>query len=172
MRIECREKRKKQKLIKIGVISDTHLHSPTEELKALMDGPFKGVEMILHAGDMTELRVLDAFSGKKVVAVCGNMDSPRVRQEFPAHRVLDAGSFKIGLIHGWGGPRGIEERIAGEFHGVDCIIYGHTHHPSRKEREGVFFFNPGAFGGRLGSNPQSVGVLTLGDAIAAEIIYL
>jgi putative phosphoesterase len=159
-------------LIKIGVISDTHLSCPTEELEDLMDGPFKEVDMILHAGDMTELKVLDSFSGKKVVAVCGNMDSSTVRKEFPAHRVFDAGSFKIGLIHGWGGPRGIEERIAREFGAVDCIVYGHTHHPSRGEREGVFFFNPGAFGGGLGSNPKSVGVLTLGEAIAAEIIYL
>ena len=40
-----------------------------------------------------ELKVLDSFSGKKVVAVCGNMDSSTVRKEFPAHRVFDAGSF-------------------------------------------------------------------------------
>jgi len=159
-------------LIKIGVISDTHLSHPTKELQDLVDGPFKEVDMILHAGDMTELKVLDSFSGKKVVAVCGNMDSSMVRKEFPAHRVFGAGSFKIGLIHGWGGAQGIEERIVREFDGVDCIVYGHTHHPSRDEREGIFFFNPGAFGGGLGPTPKSVGVLTLGEAIAAEIIYL
>ena len=56
--------RNKEKLIKIGVISDTHLSRPTKELEALVTGPFKDAEMILHAGDMTELRVLDAFSGK------------------------------------------------------------------------------------------------------------
>jgi putative phosphoesterase len=158
-------------LIKIGVISDTHLSRPTEELEDLAEGLFKEVDIILHAGDMTELRVLDVFSGKKVIAVCGNMDSPTVRKEFPAHRVLSAGSFRIGLIHGWGGPQGIEERIAREFAGVDCIVYGHTHRPSQREREGVLFFNPGAFGGGMGSTSGSVGVLTLGDTIAAEIVY-
>ncbi len=158
-------------MIRIGVISDTHLNRPIKELEDLAEGPFKEVDMILHAGDMTELGVLDAFSGKKVIAVCGNMDSSLVRKEFPTHRVVSAASFKIGLIHGWGGPQGIEERIAREFDGVDCIVYGHTHHPSQREREGIFFFNPGAFGGGLGSAPKSVGVLTLGDAIAAEIIY-
>lgn len=159
-------------MIKIGVISDTHLRHPTKELEDLTDGPFKEVDMVLHAGDMTELGVLDAFSGKKVVAVCGNMDSSMVRKEFPPHRMFGAGSFKIGLIHGWGGPLGIEERIAREFDGVDCIVYGHTHHPSQREREGIFFFNPGAFGGGWGSTSKSVGVLTLDEAIAAEIIYL
>ena len=172
MRFEGRGKRDKEKLLKIGVISDTHLSRPTKELEALVTGPFKDAEMILHAGDMTELRVLDAFSGKKVVAVCGNMDSTLVHKEFPPCRVFSAGSFKIGLIHGWGGPQGIEERIAREFDGADCIVYGHTHNPSWREREGIFFFNPGAFGGGRASAPKSVGVLTLGEAIAAEIIYL
>jgi putative phosphoesterase len=159
-------------LIRIGVISDTHLSHPTKELQDLADGPFKEVEMILHAGDMTELRVLDPFSGKKVVAVCGNMDSSMVRKEFPANRVIGAGGYKIGLTHGWGAPQGIEERISRQFEGVDCIVYGHTHHPSARKREGIFFFNPGAFGGGMGLSPRTVGLLTLGEEIEAEIIYL
>jgi putative phosphoesterase len=159
-------------LIRIGVISDTHLSHPTKELQDLADGPFKEVEMILHAGDMTELRVLDSFSGKKVVAVCGNMDSSMVRKEFPVNRVVGAGGYKIGLTHGWGAPQGIEERIARQFEGVDCIVYGHTHHPSARKRGGIFFFNPGAFGGGMGSSPRTVGLLTVGEEIEAEIIYL
>ncbi len=159
-------------MINIGVISDTHLSRPTEELAALAEGPFRGVEMILHAGDLTELAVLEAFPGKKMVAVCGNMDSAAVRLDFPAHRVFQAGSFKIGLIHGWGGPSGIEERIAREFDGADCIVYGHTHQPARREREGVIFFNPGSFGRGLGMSPKSVGLLKVGDSISTEIIYL
>jgi predicted phosphodiesterase len=57
--------------MKIGVISDTHLTQPTDELKGLLAGPFQEVEMVLHAGDLTELAVLEAFAGKKVFAVCG-----------------------------------------------------------------------------------------------------
>ena len=159
-------------MMKIGVLSDTHLSRPTEELAALMEGPFQGTEMILHAGDLTELTVLDAFPEKKVIAVCGNMDSAAVRQGVPGQRVFQVGPFKIGLIHGWGGPSGIEERIAREFSGVDCIVYGHTHQASWREREGVFFFNPGSFGGKLGMTLRSVGLLNLGDSISAEIIYL
>ena len=68
----------KQGMMKIGVISDTHLTQPTQDLEELMNGPFKDVEMILHAGDITELAVLDAFAGKKILAVCGNMDSSRL----------------------------------------------------------------------------------------------
>jgi len=158
--------------MKIGVISDTHLTQSTADLTELLHGPFKDVEMILHAGDITELAVLEAFAGRKVLAVCGNMDSPVVRKQLPTHRVFQAEKFMIGLIHGWGGPRGIEERIAREFQGVDCIVYGHTHTTAYMEREGVFFFNPGAFGDGWGTGSKSVGVLNLADTISGQIFRL
>ncbi len=157
--------------MKIGVISDTHLTQSTADLAELLHGPFKDVEMILHAGDITEFAVLDAFAGKKILAVCGNMDSPPVRKQLPACRVFQAEKFKIGLIHGWGGPRGIEERIAREFEGVNCIVFGHTHTPAHQEREAVFFFNPGAFGGGWGRGSKSVGVLDLTDTVSGQIFY-
>jgi putative phosphoesterase len=159
-------------VISIGVISDTHLDRPTEELKALVQGPFKEVETILHAGDLTELAVLEAFAGKNLLAVCGNMDAQSVRKQLPTHRVFQARKFTIGLAHGWGGPQGIEERMAKEFGKVDCIVYGHTHTPSRTEREGIFFFNAGAFDGRKGWGARSVGILNLGDGISGQIIHL
>ncbi len=153
--------------MKIGVISDTHLHQMTPELAVVMNGPFRGVEMVLHAGDLTELEVLKAFSGVPLLAVCGNMDSPAARKQLPAKRVFQAGRFKIGLVHGWGGPWGMEERVAREFQGVDCIVYGHTHTPSCLKREGILFLNPGAFGAAAGSN--SLGVLEVGETLSGQI---
>jgi putative phosphoesterase len=159
-------------MIRIGVISDTHLGRPTQELKALVQGSFKEVEMILHAGDLTELSVLEAFTGKNVLAVCGTMDSQAARKQLPTHRVFQAGKFAIGLVHGWGGPQGIEERIAKEFQKVDCIVYGHTHTPAQREMDEIVLFNPGSFDGRRGGSPRSVGILTLDEAISGQIIYL
>ncbi len=159
-------------MIRIGVISDTHMGQPTQELRALLQGSFREVETILHAGDLTELAVLEAFDGKNILAVCGNMDSPAARKQLPTHRVFQAGKFTIGLIHGWGGPQGIEGRIAKEFEKVDCIVYGHTHTPLQREMEEIVFFNPGSFAGRRGGSPRSVGILTLGEAISGQIIYL
>ncbi len=158
--------------MQIGVISDTHLGVPSQELKALLAGPFKGVDAILHAGDLTELAVLEAFAGKNLLAVCGNMDAQPVRQKLPNQRVLRMGKFSIGLVHGWGAPQGIEERIAKEFEKTDCIVYGHTHAASQRERGGVLFFNPGAFDGGRGRSPRSVGILSLGETISGQIIYL
>ena len=160
-------------MIKIGVISDTHMQRPTEELTALVDGPFQGAEMILHAGDMTELSILEAFSGKKVIAVCGNMDSSRVEDEIPLKRVLEIGRFRIGLIHGGGSPFDLEDRIRGEFEEVDCIVYGHSHYPANHIREGVLFFNPGTAFDRRHAVSNTVGILAVGEeAITGRIIAI
>jgi hypothetical protein len=40
------------------------------------------------------------------------------------------------------------------------------------EREGVFFFNPGAFGDGWGPGSKSVGVLTLTDTLTGQIFRL
>jgi putative phosphoesterase len=158
--------------MKFGVLSDTHLRQAGAELENLLRGPFQEVEKILHAGDITELPVLDIFRDKEVLAVCGNMDASPVRQQLPMKRTIAVGKFRIGLIHGWGSPEGIEERIRGEFVGVQCIVHGHTHFPSQTQRKGILFFNPGAFGGMGSSGRNSVGILDVGEQIAAEIIYL
>ena len=157
--------------MKIGVISDTHLREPTPALHKLQHTVFADVSMILHAGDLTELAVLEAFSDKEVVAVHGNMCSSAVRDELPAEKVIEVGGFRIGLIHGWGNPFGVSKKVEGIFDSVDVIVYGHTHRSDNKVRDGVLYFNPGAFhGGFPFFGKGSVGILTLEDKISGRII--
>ena len=159
--------------MKIGVISDTHLSKPTSELAELTHTVFADVNMILHAGDLTELEVLEAFSDKEVVAVTGNMDSMDVRNQLPSERVLEVGDFRIGLTHGWGHPFGVPKKIADVFGGVDVIVYGHSHRPDNQIRNGILFFNPGAFSGGFPlTRKRSVDILTLEEQVSGEIIKL
>lgn len=159
--------------MRIGVISDTHLREPTPQLCDLQHTIFADVSMILHAGDLTELAVLDAFSNKEVVAVHGNMCSSACWHELPAERVIEIASYRIGLTHGWGYPFGVSKRVASIFDSVDAIVYGHTHRADNKVRNGVLYFNPGAFhGGFPFFGKGSVGILTLEDTISGQIIKL
>ena len=159
--------------MKIGVISDTHLSKPTSQLAELPYTVFADVTMILHAGDLTELEVLGAFSDKEVVAVSGNMDSMDVRNQLPSERVLEIGGFRIGLTHGWGHPFGVPKKIADTFGDVDVIVYGHSHRPDNQIRNGILFFNPGAFSGGFPlTRKRSVGILTLEEQVSGEIIKL
>jgi putative phosphoesterase len=149
------------------------MRKATRELFELQHTVFADVSMILHAGDLTELEVLEAFSGKEVVAVHGNMDSGPVRNTLPAKRVIEVEGFRIGIIHGLGSPFGVAKKVGAVFDKVDVIVYGHTHRAENKVRDGVLFFNPGAFsGGFPFFGRGSVGILTLGETVSGEIVKL
>lgn len=157
--------------MKIGVISDTHLRGPDDRLLAIVRTHFRDAGLILHAGDLVDLAVLEVFGDRDVVAVCGNMDPPRVGEEIPYKRVIEIGRFRIGLIHGWGSPVGLEDRLKLEFENVDCIVYGHSHSPANRVRDGILFFNPGSACDRRHARFTSVGLLEIGrDTIEGRII--
>ncbi|MBW2649308.1 MAG: metallophosphoesterase family protein, partial [Deltaproteobacteria bacterium] len=44
--------------MKIGVISDTHLNVSDHRRENIVEDCFRGVDLILHAGDRVELDVL------------------------------------------------------------------------------------------------------------------
>ena len=130
--------------------------------------------MILHAGDIVSMEVLDAFKGHKLIAVAGNKDGAEVRKHLPEKLVLEIGGFTIGLIHGWGPPWGLAKRVAACFDDVQCLVFGHSHWACKqRDREGVFFFNPGSFSSSIFSGwRRSIGILTVDEEIRAEIIRL
>ena len=159
--------------MKIGVISDTHLSKPNQALYRLNEEIFTDVSIVLHAGDLTRLAILEAFSDKKVIAVSGNMDRHDVTAKLPPKEIVTIAGYSIGLIHGWGSPWGIEDKISNAFQDVHAIVYGHTHKPSNRIRGGVLMFNPGSFSGSLllGRNP-SVGIITIDNGVRGKIINL
>ena len=134
-------------MITIGVLSDTHLVEPDTRFKEKAQRCFADVDMILHAGDLTRLSVLDVFAGKTVHAVHGNMCDTSSRNQLPAIRKITINNFTIILTHGYGyGYHDIEDRLFSEFAEADCIIYGHTHQAVCHRLGHILFINPGSFG--------------------------
>ncbi len=137
---------------------------------------FRGVDLILHAGDMVSLSVLDSLEKlSKVEAVCGNMDHLDVCRALPAKRIVEVGKSRLGLTHGFGAPHGlvawVREQFAGE--NVDAIIFGHSHHAMNEVIDGILFFNPGTATDRRFSHELSIGILEIGEkGIKGRIIPL
>ena len=158
--------------MKIGVISDTHIPINCENIPDKIREHFSGVDMIIHAGDLTELCVLDQLAKitPKVEAVCGNMDSPQTQDKLPQKKILNVGKFKIGLTHGWGSGKDLIEQIAFEFKNVDVIIFGHSHKPVNEKRNGVLFFNPGSATDMVFAKEKTIGILEITDKITGRII--
>jgi putative phosphoesterase len=150
-------------LARIGVISDTHVRKFDEIPDPILTA-LAGVDLIVHAGDFTERAVLEGLRTlAEVKAVCGNMDSGELKRILPQQESFIINGKKIGLVHGWGGPEGIGQRMRQVFDDTDIIIYGHSHEPSNRHIRGSLLFNPGRA-------RRSFGIMTIGDEINAEIV--
>lgn len=158
-------------MTRIGVLSDTHLREADPGLAERIKAAWGPVDMIMHAGDITHLSVLDSLFPPQVIAVAGNMDPPPVRATLPETRVVEVAGKRIGLTHGWGSPFGLAGRAASLFSRVDAVVFGHSHRAANVMKDGVLMFNPGSAGGsRMAA--ATVGLLTVDDAITGRIIKL
>ena len=148
--------------MRIGVIADTHVGEVLPELPAAVPPVFAGCDLILHAGDITCMSVLDQLGEiAPVVAVQGDHDR-LAGIDLPRERVVVVRGRRIGLIHGRR-SRAIEVPAAGlslarrravllglhrhmrrRLGPVDLIVHGHLHMPVDARVRGTRVFSPGA----------------------------
>jgi hypothetical protein len=159
-------------MMRIGVISDTHLRGVNEELERIDREHLSAADLVLHAGDVVSTEVIQFMKKRDFQGVHGNMDPPEVKSLLPEKTVIEVGPYRLGLVHGWGSGRGLEDRIGELFQDVDIIVYGHSHEPANHMKEGKLFFNPGTATGYSASGLHSLGILELDDTIHARIIPL
>lgn len=130
----------------IGLISDTHIPDRARELPQNVFETFNNVDLILHAGDLTSLKVIEQLEKiAPVMAIQGNMDRAN-GINLPKAKVIEAEGLKIGIIHGEVYPRGDTQQLlylARELN-ADILISGHSHQPKIEQIEGILLLNPGS----------------------------
>jgi uncharacterized protein len=148
----------------IGIISDTHGLVRPQALEAL-----KGVDMILHAGDIGSQDVLDTLNEiAPVVAVRGNNDKADWARSLPDSEVVEVGNISIYMLHDL---KEIDISPAGA--GFQVVVSGHSHRPGVEEQRGVLYVNPGSAGPRRFTLPVSLAHLHVaGEKVQATIIEL
>jgi putative phosphoesterase len=129
----------------IGVIADTKKLLSLIQLSGLRK-VFKGVDAILHAGPVGDVRVIDQL--KEIApteAVCGNAESMEVRSELYVRAVWRSRGLKIGLIHGYGQPHTLMPWMLKQFEAdpVDVIVYGNNFEPKARQVGKNLFFQSG-----------------------------
>jgi putative phosphoesterase len=146
----------------VGVIADTHGLVRLPALEAL-----EGSNLILHAGDVGKLEVLDALRAvAPVQAVRGNTDRGPWVQTLPLTRAVEVAGTWIYLLHDLS-QLDLDPVAAG----FDVVISGHSHHAYKNRDSGVIFLNPGSAGPRRFNLSVSVARLYIqGDIIQAEIV--
>lgn len=173
----------------IGVIADTHVPQRLKQLPKGIADALRGVDLILHAGDINSLRVLQELEAiAPVQAVAGNADL--FRSGLPLTRLIEIEGRRIGLVHGHGGwPTylwsklhnfaGYDEEyylriVRRSFGPVAAIVFGHTHRFHRSIQSGVLLFNPGPIAPEYYNTPgPQIGKLCVTpESIEVEIVVL
>lgn len=176
--------------MKIGVIADTHIPEAGPALPPALGRAFRGMDVILHAGDICTLEVLRELQDSYAItiAVHGEKDDAEVQRFLQPFQLVELGGRRILLAHGhhvfdrWGWrrrlmrPGAYDRWLQTALHTphpeADVVIYGHTHRPAVRREEGILFCNPGA-GAPIGGHRPSIAVLDISPAgVDAQILYL
>jgi putative phosphoesterase len=149
---------------RVGVISDTHGLLRPEALSALA-----GSELIVHAGDVCDLAILERLAAiAPVHAVRGNMDRGAGLGTLPLTDVVEVESSLLYVLHILD-----ELDLDPAAAGFGVVIYGHSHRPEIERRSGVLYLNPGSAGPRRFDLPVTLARLEVdGDACHATIVKL
>jgi putative phosphoesterase len=134
----------------IGVISDTHSRHPMVE-KALAILGARGIELVLHCGDIEDSETVQLFRGFQTHFVFGNCDWDQAGLHRAIEKIggvvhenfghLEMEGRKIAWIHG--DDRWLFRDIENSSH-YDFLFYGHSHVAEQHETGATRVVNPGA----------------------------
>jgi putative phosphoesterase len=149
---------------RIGVISDTHGLLRPEAVRAL-----RGVDLIVHAGDVGTPDVLDGLRAiAPVTAVRGNNDRGAWARALRETETLVVEGARVHVIHDLKALA-----IDPVKRGIAVVIAGHSHKPAIVRRDGVLFLNPGSAGPRRFTLPVSLACLSAArDHVRARLVPL
>jgi uncharacterized protein len=152
VRIGDTECEMKEDIQSIGLISDTH-----GLLRRSVVESFSAVDMIIHAGDIDNLVVIEQLElTAPVHAVRGNMDVKPGVSALPDYIEIAVSRTKIGVRHIVNHK---DAPPAGR--NVSIFVYGHTHRACIEEISGILYVNPGSAGPARPGKPPSVAILEL-----------
>jgi len=162
-------------MMRIGLISDTHIPVDAKALPAQVKEIFHGVDLILHAGDVYLPSVLEELEHIAPVLVAQGDDDfeivgdGRVKKEHTL--TIEEVTISLTHIEPGLGPRSVFPNPRADlgpgsyqYPGVSGIlVFGHSHMPEMKNRDGFLMVNPGsATFPYYTPRPGTVALLTVG----------
>ena len=136
--------------MKIGVLSDTHGRVDAVEI-ALSEYRNRGVELVIHCGDIDDAATVRSFAGVATRFVYGNCDGdrPGIRRAIEdigatlhePYGHLELAGKKIAWMHGDKPDLKHDIEISGHY---NYLFYGHTHVAEQLLTGSTLVINPGA----------------------------
>jgi len=129
--------------MRIGLISDTHIPNHAKELPDQLKDLFHAVDLILHAGDIYTISVLDELECLAPVLAAEGDDDPlstSTDRRVKVKHILNIDGVTIWLTHArpWSWPLDSRET-------PNVIVCGHTHTAALGNLKGdILLVNPGS----------------------------
>jgi putative phosphoesterase len=164
-------------IMRIGVVSDTHIFRAGKKLPQLLIEEFSKVDLILHLGDWVVMDVYDQLAQLAPVdGIAGNNDGYEIIERFGEKKLLTLEGKRVGLIHGHTpySRKGTDGNALLAFEGekVDVILFGHSHQPLMRNENGILLFNPGSPTDKRREKRYSFGLLDITETgINAQHIF-
>jgi putative phosphoesterase len=171
-------------VMRVGLLSDTHVPEAAKELPmAELRAAFKGVDLIMHGGDIYYRSVLEDLAQiAPVIAARGDDDfgSTLADERVKDKHVLHLDGHCIWLIHerpSMFNPPPPPHRRAFEFRSIEVpevVVFGHQHKTIVESYDGMLLVSPGSptflhYRQGLGT----VGILNINDGkVDVNIIHL
>lgn len=127
--------------MRIGLISDTHIPEVVNRLPEEIYDLFSDVDLILHAGDIYAVSVLDDLERlAPVMAAEGDDDYDETWRDnrVKYRQILAVAGVVIWLVHvrPWSWPARVRP--------PDVLVFGHTHSEMVHKNENILLVNPGS----------------------------
>jgi putative phosphoesterase len=160
--------------MRVAVLSDTHATRFWKRCPSAVASRLDGVDLILHAGDVCTVGVLEELSGwAPVRVVLGNNDGGDVAAWGAPETVeMELAGLRVAMIHDSGPASGRAGRMRRRFPDADLVIFGHSHIPWDQTVDGQRCFNPGSPTDRRRQPHGTMGELEIEDGrlLVARIV--
>lgn len=160
--------------MRVVVLADTHAPRRWRGCPPQVAAQLAGADLILHAGDVCTVDVLDELATfAPVRVVLGNNDGPDVTAwGAPESVLLELDGVHVAMIHDSGPTAGRHRRMRRRFPGADLVLFGHSHMPFDENGDGLRLFNPGSPTDRRRQPHGTIGILEIGagSLLRAEIV--
>jgi putative phosphoesterase len=148
---------------RIGVVADTHCPEFLHQLPDRLFEVLRGVDLIIHAGDVNGAETIAALQAIAPVEVVRG-DHDLASSGWPLSREVKVEGRRIAVVHGnrsrwieepqtlmwtlslgaYKAHKGLPVSLRRRFDGCDAIVFGHIHRPHIETIDGTLVFNPGA----------------------------
>ena len=146
---------------RIAVISDTHGLLRPEVIQTVT-----GCDAIIHGGDINNQQILDQLSALAPLYVVRGNNDKEWAEHLPESITVQIEDCAIFVVHN-------KKFIPSELHGIDAVIFGHSHKYAEQMIDGRLWLNPGSCGKRRFDQEITLAILTInGKELSVEKILI